>query len=1470
MRKDRPAGRALLGLMTLGLALTRNVAGQEPLPPLPPDSPQPMPVQPAPHVHNHAHADQNILTKLNPFRPFDPSIPLTVPELCKRLDCLTEDLRDDGLILLKQPDVYSQARMTRFRNDFDNQMSTDLGNFHLVLAARISRLDSATTTSTTALGAALSAPGTTNVTPPDATGFIGKVSGANSPFQNTTSLFPTNGQISQTAGPFGNLGLAPSNMSSAAANAATLGLGVDPTVYLDEKKRFLEHLNQIRRINQGPDQNDSSGYALYLVRMPVSIQPGECTYQGHGADLSLNVEHEFPPDFLPTTFQNLVINDLVDQLGPYIYEAIRTNALNDPLESDLNLIRKKKGLEITGQRAIQSWLAKLQAAKDKLQKPIGIDPVNVDLTAAEFKKLDGLTGFILRESKPLTGDPVQDRFTLDLISKRLKAVALASDSPNAATLVTNAALIGRDQELGPDADPAGGFTRDLRANVMAALSPIVRELSPSSPYPIDFERMECFLLSLYKTVMPEEVTKLDGLLGAPVPARDNFTKPMAANNQDLVPEDEDALEARNNLTLPTSRSPKQQYPIAPRELLDFFLRKNIHAIGKDADQAGRNIATRPNLLNVRSYLRQTLTTAYKYMTDPTALELAEPPSPGALPGILPLADPDFMDRLCETIRERRFNDPIDLETKSRLEELNEELIRRLSRGRKNLKGTPVGALCWAIAVDAAILDLYLRQDADKVFATKGVPANARFVRFYVPKGYPNPEGCNVFQEYVKLRWPIITFSLDPVNDQQNIADTFNLKRDLQLAVSFAFSTGQINFNQLNTFRRQIEQSSDAIALNRTVTGFSFSNDNFGFRFTPRFQNPPNQRTNIGVIASQLISGGPGPDYQIKHSKLEPGMRELTAVLLIPDFLPTMRLNIDSNWFKLNDPEHLVFHTGRAMERGRRVQELRKAVLDACSSQNYRGDDLRVLQKKLAQLEAMLPMQSKVVQLPFDSQANGFDLLSEGSPALAPELTGFSGVDIINIPAATAGASAGASGTATPTATPATFPVQGSNGVQLLTTTSPTGTTQTVSVAGGTSSIADIFVFGKFLSLLDTNVVAGGRSAAFQLLSREVMHVQIPSGVIPTTTEDGGTYIEIYASTPSGISNTILVPCIVGPTPATGPAPAYDLDAKSATMTVYYESQKAADGTTNFIPSATPSAPVNITWDDSTGVGPKQVQLIISGTIGTSQSFGFAMQAPTSDTDDYQIDQLDFAKALLKAIQKVVGPTGVVPPSIALTFSVQPYQPGGTDNFRVRTKQKVLKTKMNVTLQSLTVDDSALPKPKPKPKAKAPAADGADAADGAAGDQSSALPRQDRQGLIAAGGAKRDSDLGRTSQQIPGLPPLPSLPPAFNLPQPPAVSSLPTLLPPNVSNEAEQVARMLTGQPLPPTTAAGQTNTVIASTTVPNAATGQGQSIVVMPAPVVVVPAKEVEKKKHGHDRNQPGLLKKLGNRISNAMPGAGN
>ena len=126
---------------------------------------------------------------------------------------------------------------------------------------------------------------------------------------------------------------------------------------------------------------------------------------------------------------------------------------------------------------------------------------------------------------------------------------------------------------------------------------------------------------------------------------------------------------------------------------------------------------------------------------------------------------------------------------------------------------------------------------------------------------------------------------------------------------------------------------------------------------------------------------------------------VTAILLAPTFMPTMRMEVSSNWFKLTDPEHLVFHTKRMLERGREVQELRQAVWDACSEQQYRPADVKVLRAKLSQLEAMLPAQSKVLQLPFENTASGFELFSDGAKALVPELSGYDGVDAVNQSAA---------------------------------------------------------------------------------------------------------------------------------------------------------------------------------------------------------------------------------------------------------------------------------------------------------------------------------------------------------------------------------------------------------------------------------------------------------------------------------------
>jgi len=1261
---------------------------------------------------------------------------------------LSEKLRDDGLIVLKQPDVFSQARLTHFRTDFETQMHNDLVNFQLVLAARINRLDAATTTQTTNLSAALAAPGSSAVHMTATTGANGAITvpGAPSAPPNIPSTATGTG-LDMTKGPFSNIGLE----NAVPSPNAAMALGVDPTVYLDEKKRFLEHLNEIRRINLGPDQNDSSGYGLYLVRMPVSITPGEKTYQGFGAELAVTVEHEFSTDFLPKTFRNLVINDVVDHLGPLIFEVIRSGAV-DRFQNPWEL---KGRLEQLQDRIVNEFVRK------KIWDKVVVTPEEAERETAMLQP------YILRSSPGLdTGATLSPEgrkavaCRLDALLEAFKKIAAFPETVEE----TRQQFETMKRTGRPGVEGKDRLKKALEAVVATDL--YVGEpgqLGVRSVDEVKLAHFVAFLGELYRSALDDDVDILSGFLlrdrtDQPPSERESLKRERELLKQltggFLAAQTAFRNEVKNvalKLSLPSTRSPKQLFPLAPREVGKFFLPENILELAKDAKQS---MMTRtPRATDVRNYLRQSLDTAYNAMTfRPT------PDSPAQ-----PFANTSLMQRIEFSALKRHYdgNDP------GSLSKLFDELVANLEQERRNFRDPETGvpgslaALSWAVALDAALFDHWLKYEATRAPEAHGTHRELPDSQhFYLPE--ESAEGIEVlaqetrefFQEFVKLRWPIITFALDPVTDQQNVADSFNLKRDLQLALSYAFATGQINFGQLNTFRRQIEQSSDTIALNRTVTGFAHGNDTFGFRFSPRFQNPPAQRTNIGVIASQLISGGPGPDYQTKKSKLEAGMREITAVILVPTFLPTMRMNIASNWFRLTDPEHLVFHSARAMERGRQVQELRQAALHVCSAQQYREEDVRVLQTKLKQLDQMLPQQSRVVQLPFENTASGWDLFTEGAKALVPELSGYDGVDVVT------------QGTA-----------------------------------------ADIFIYGKYIHLLDTQVIIGGAyvpkspPGMVDIISREVVHVRIPETALPTTTVDGQTYFEVYLATPSGISNRVLVPC----RPKTPPAPnGFDLatDAGSQELDIFYQWMNGADGKPALIltddPGAVDKKPLKITWDSPTGFAPKTLQANFTATLPTGQTATFSLPANSGTKDDYAVDRRQIALILLKRFQSIVSPPGALPPSISLSVTVQPYVPLESMGYRVQSKAKALKTQYTVKFIYNATDKNALPNVAPAALNTIPA----------------------------------DAAVMRTAMQQPPSPSIPTLSiPGVETPPLPPLPSVPGFpgVPPSTAAQAE----LALSQPANAAASTAQATLNSAAGRLPTSPL-QAPQVLVNPSPVVVV------------------------------------
>lgn len=998
--------------------------------------------------------------KQEPYKPnFGPKNDkpcLTMVKLANLIDIVERDLREDGTVVIQQPSVWGQARMTLYRKSFDSEMATASTQFKFILSARIARSDQAAFQSQTALGASL-----TTASPGSASS---SSSSGNTPSGSTISL--TGDKIISERD---SLAKAATDLLAAGQKTdpiktrdafdlltnlfKTVGtqdgnLGVEPTVFLDEKKNYLDHLNEIRRINMGDDTADSAGYGLYLVRMPVSIEPGQKTNNGHGAMLNVTAEHNFRPLFLQRTYRNLVINDLLDQLTPILFEI-----LEHDIDTELKDVKQQPSAKlcVTMPPAKSNWTAPHPAISGGNTTPEG-------------------------QSK--------SRYELREAVKRI-----------------------------------GQTSRKL--------APIARTLVNGKSYPV----APTDLISVFA----------------------GFDDPY-----------------------------KKDRVFSDRELSAIDFLKQM--------RAAQN-TVRPRATDIRLFLQNELEAAYDIMERGIGNE-------GQVTGKdIPLCNFDLMNSIVANFRDRRF----DKDSGAMTLESNFEDLMRVTNCK--IVGKSMGILCWAIAVDAALLNERLRSDIERVNGHGGFHCNHELsgLFFYLPPGAANSElgleAAEVFQGYIKARWPVLTFSLDPTVDQQNIADAYSLRRDLQMAVAYAFATGRISFSQMTSFHRQVAIDVEALALNRTVTCFSHGNDTFGWRFTPRYQNPPNP-SNARTLAQLATWTGPGPNYQVNKSKLERGQRELTAVIVMPSFLNTINVDVRGNYFKLTHPENLTISSGRMLEQGRVVKELMECKADAViDADKYRPEDIKGLKVKLDQVRKMLPIQSYEVNVPYENTLGGFDLFVPGTTALVPILAGYDGVD------------------------------------QVAPISSP-GDANT----GQTSFI----LYGKHFSILETKVVAGGRyvpDTDVEILSREVMRVKIQKDVQKTDINfEGGSrpFVEIHIATPNGVSNRVLIPIAPAATTTTTTALA-GLTSKNVAM------QFSCNATTkkyDFVCMAPDNVTLKWSLDDVTNATPVTLKFVsstdknVSFTVpGTLQKSTVTVQRDDTGTGDKTV------KGFTSQIRDNILPTG---------------------------------------------------------------------------------------------------------------------------------------------------------------------------------------------------------------------------------------
>ncbi len=785
-----------------------------------------------------------------PFKALHRSAPDTcrddaIEQLGREIDWLQHQLDLHGSIVAKAPDVWGQNRLVRHRLEYEEQLRRQLPLFEQYSQAAIRRSDQSF------LGMALAVQSATGrrrgaefVEAPEA-----------SVVNSIQTLLPTTNEAAGRADPVVIARTAPFAVPELAPGMQfeERPLALEPTLQLDHLSRYVNHLHELRRINEGDDSADAPGYALNLVRIPVSVVPGQKTRKGHGAEVTITVDPDLDAALLPNTVRDLVINDLVDLVAPALMHCV-----NDP--------------------DCVAWA-------DQILAPAPHEAQRAGVMAA-----------------------------MRSLAERLPAIT-PSTAPSLKTRRSRLPI-----PVSQLAEVAG--VRQIAVLVQAAR----RSLSahPAARPCIEYVDVRGYLA--------EE-------LGAAY---------------DIV-----ALDAHRDLwaQLPGWRLP---------ELVR----------GRRADDIAR---VRCNVLTALGTGREPL--------DAAAPELLPGPEAGICCEENPAAEP-----LCRTA---------------------------------------AAVLAWGILVESALLEERLASDM------RGAGVAACGLPLVGPD--PSPEARAAFADYVRRRWPVRVFALDPAIDEQTVEDAFARRRELQIATAAAFATGRLNAQALQRYTRRMEADMSVVALNRTAVGFAHGADTFGWRFHPRVQTPPT-RGQLAALGETLC--GPSSDADLMQRALEEGIRECVAIVVMPSFVPRLTFDVQTRWFSLAHPaatEPGMRHTLK-LSRSLRAIEQRAAACGRCGHLYHDGQQARLM-RKVEQLAERMPQQTLQARIPHENTCGGFELFDAGVTDLAPELSGWFGAPGVD-PAA--------------------------------------GTT--------------LFLIGKGFSVHDTRVIAGGRPARYRLLSREVIEVEIPPAV----------------------------------------------------------------------------------------------------------------------------------------------------------------------------------------------------------------------------------------------------------------------------------------------------------------------------------------------------------------------------------------
>jgi len=1066
----------------------------------------------------------------------------SIERVADELDYLEHQIETYGSIVPKQPDIWGEARLTQQRRQYEVELAKrfDEARFDQGMQASIRRADLSFLAASFAIGAAAGdgsgVAATPPVTAPDLTG------------QGLSAFNAT-----------------PSDRLLSTRTTAAPTLSVEPAVEIAQLSRYLKFINQLRRINEGDDTADAPGYALNLMRIPVSVLPGKRTRDGYGAEITFTADPFLSDDLLPTTVENLIVNDLVDEFT----QPMARFANNDPTLAKL-IVDNYPG----AQDRVLRWMFLFDQYIYYLEQSGRAEAAYYMTTYRDFAQAR-LLGIALmaryveleREGKiptvvaqsyfpkdsgyyevptPPSPDPTDDQNGATALLS-YAAIANLFDAAFQDALATyNTELkyepyfltekkttldvsveLQVKSETEPEVVATGQYqlsfnflnadsldrllsSRDLTVDgvypfsiqfappeparieeVSQGRSPrILKQIGYMAPAAIE-QFQEKAADTFRKQGLSEEDAKsaaqrvrdfkerMDNFYG-PAPLIDVPVNvppngdPMP--NVDVPPPADDYIRSNRDLTQPILqatgaiaislppqlkamanvvpvRTQNAQLPVPPSQFFDVFgllQLGDIATAGYDVLQVQPANDPLIHIFDIRQYFKEELKATYDLMKTPQYAELWS---------------------ICDSELYRAIRTANDGEI-SRLRHRFHLLLQTIEATPRNGIGptnTIRESLAWAILVDAALVDQRLAEDMQHVAQTRGcgclVSEGMCFVR---PQPMLSQEAIEAFKQYVLCKWPIYIFTLDPITDDQNVSDFLDRRRELQLAVAAAVASGEMNASGALRFQRQMETEIETIALNRRIVSFSHGTNTFGWRFYPRVQTPDSPGNLVAF--GQTLFGGPSQESDMRKRQLEPEMRELTAIVIMPSFVPTLTLESRANWFSLTNPRCKQLTLNDTMKMSRTYQTIRNRMDATCNNGCYRPLDVAQLSGVLDQMEERLPLQQKLVGIPHENTLGAFDLFDSGVTSLGPELTGWYGAPGID----------------------------------------PNGSTT-------------LFFTGRNFSVLESDLIVGGREARYELLSREVMKVTIPPGVQTLADERFGHFVDAHLATPYGPSSHLLIP-----------------------------------------------------------------------------------------------------------------------------------------------------------------------------------------------------------------------------------------------------------------------------------------------------------------------------------------------------------